>query len=73
MLDKDEAGSTSLALDIYEKYLIPQVFEGDNYIMNGDIVTGYLSLQCQREDYEGAIRTKRKFIEFLKKEGTIDH
>ena len=41
--------------------------------MNGDIVNNYLTLQCQREDYAGAIKTKRKFIEFLKSEGTIDH
>jgi len=49
------------------------VFEGDNYIMNGDIVQGYLNLQCTRKDYEGAIKTKTKFIEYLKKEGTLDH
>ena len=41
--------------------------------MNSDIVQGCFKIQVQKQDFQSAIRTKEMFIEFLKREGTIDH
>ena len=58
---------------IYENELMTQVFEGDNYLLNTDIPESYLRLQIEAKDFAGAIRTKKKFIEYLRNEGTTDH
>jgi len=49
------------------------VFEGQNYQLNTDIPETYLKMQMEAKDYAGAIRTKKRFMDFLRQEGTTDH
>lgn len=73
LLEKETEAATQKAMLIYENELMTQVFEGDNYLLNTDIPESYLRLQIEAKDYAGAIRTKKKFIEYLRNEGTTDH
>eukprot|EP00351_Strombidinopsis_sp_SopsisLIS2011_P002887 CAMPEP_0116873342 /NCGR_PEP_ID=MMETSP0463-20121206/4386_1 /TAXON_ID=181622 /ORGANISM="Strombidinopsis sp, Strain SopsisLIS2011" /LENGTH=64 /DNA_ID=CAMNT_0004515055 /DNA_START=260 /DNA_END=454 /DNA_ORIENTATION=+ len=43
LIEKDDPQSTEQAEKIYMK-LMETVFEGDNFMMNGDLVTSYIKL-----------------------------
>jgi len=54
--------------------LIEQIYENENtYLLNTDVVQDYLRLQMLEKDYAGAIKTKKRFIDFLRGIGTTDH
>ena len=72
LYEKDTERTTKQAMEIYENHLIKQVFEEDNYVMNSDVVDTYLKMQVAAKDYKGAIRTKKTFMEFLRK-SALDH
>ena len=42
-------------------------------MLNTDIPESYPKLQIEAKDYAGAIRTKKKFIDYLRGTGTTDH
>lgn len=60
------------ALDIYQS-LFDEVFEGDNYAWNPDIVNQYLQILMQKQEYKRAIEAKQTFIKHMKQQGMIDH
>ena len=41
--------------------------------MNTDIPESYLKLQLEARDFVGAIRTKKRLMDFLRNSGTTDH
>jgi len=51
------------ALDIYES-LYEELFDGDNFVWNPDIVSEYVSLLMKFKEYSRAIEAKKKFIKF---------
>jgi len=53
------------ALDIYES-LYNEVFEGDNYIWNPEVVTEYIAVLIKENEFERAILAKKRFIKFMK-------
>lgn len=73
LIDKETEAASRKAMEIYENHLMVQVFEGDAYMLNTDIPESYLKLQVEAKDYGGAIRTKKKFIDYLRSQGTTDH
>lgn len=60
-------------MEIYEKYLIKQCFEEENYVMNSDVPETYVKMQVVQKDFKGAIRTKKVFMDYLRSEKTLDH
>lgn len=61
-------------MEIYEQTLMVKVFENENvYLLNSDVPVDYLRLQVNAKDYAGAIKTKKRFIDFLRGIGTTDH
>ena len=50
-----------------------EIFDGDNYIWNPDIVNEYISLLMKRQEYAKVIEAKNALIKHLKSQGTIDH
>ena len=48
-------------MEIFEKHLIKQCFDEDNYIMNSDVPDTYVKMQVAHKDFAGAIRTKMTF------------
>ena len=73
LLDKETEADTRKAMLIYENQLITQVYENDNYLLNTEIPISYLRLQIEQKDWAGAIKTKKRFIDFMRKCGTTDH
>lgn len=73
LIEKETEEATAKAMELYENHLMVQVFEGENYLLNTDIPDTYLKLQMEQRDYVGAIRTKKRFIDYLRNEGTTDH
>lgn len=73
LLEKENEAATKKAMEVYETHLMEQVFEGDNYLLNPDIIEGYVKLQIEQKDFKGAIRTKKRFIDYLRGVGTTDH
>jgi len=61
-------------MEIYENHLMVQVFDSENnYLLNTDVPESYVKLLIEAKDFGGAIRTKKRFIEFLRNNGTTDH
>ena len=73
LYEKDTEKTTKQAMEIYETYLINQCFEEDAYVMNSDVVDTYLKMQVAQKDFKGAIKTKKIFMDYLRKNNTIDH
>ena len=74
LIDKETDESKRQAMQIYERTLMEQIFENENtYLLNADVPTNYLRLQVEAKDYAGAIKTKKRFIDFLRGIGTTDH
>lgn len=57
---------------MYEK-IFDDVFTGDNYLYNPEIVSEFTTLLVEEKEYLRAIKVKKKFIAFMKKEGKLDH
>ena len=61
------------ALDIYQS-LFDEVFDGDNYAWNPDIVNQFVIVLMKKGLYKRAIDAKQKFISHMKKEqSSLDH
>ena len=73
LVEKETEVATKKAMEVYDKYLMVQIFEGDAYILNTDVPESYLKLQIEAKDFAGAIRTKKRFIDYLRGAGTTDH
>ena len=73
LLDKETEAATKKAMEVFESYLMVQLFEGDNYLLNTEIPVTYCKLQIEARDFAGAIRTKKRFIDYLRDAGTTDH
>lgn len=58
LLESDSEAHKILALDIY-KGLFEEVFEGDNFLWNSDIVHEYVNLLMKYKEYARAIQAKR--------------
>ena len=72
LLDSEEPAQKSLALAIY-KDLFEEVFEGDNFLWNPEIVPEYTELLVKCKEYGEAISAKKALIKHLKSEGQVDH
>ena len=71
---EETAAASKKAMEIYENHLINQVFENEsNFLLNSEVPESYLKLQIEAKDFVGAIRTKKRYIEFLRNIGTTDH
>ena len=75
LIERDTEESKRNAFEIYEKTLMDMVFANeDNYLMNGnEVVSSYLTLQMEQRDFEGAIRTKKRFMDYLRSQRIVDH
>ena len=73
LIEKETEVATRKAIELYENHLMVQVFQGENYHMNTDIPESYLKLQLEARDFVGAIRTKKRLMDFLRNSGTTDH
>ena len=60
-------------MEIFEKHLIVQCFEEDNYVMNSDVPDTYVKMQVANSDLAGAIRTKKRFQTYLRENNSKDH
>jgi len=61
-----------LGLMLYEK-IFNDLFQEDNYMYNPEVTSEYVTLLVEEKEFFRAIRAKKKFIEFLKKQRKIDH
>ena len=74
LMAEETAAASKKAMEIYENHLINQVFENEsNFLLNSEVPESYLKLQIEAKDFVGAIRTKKRYIEFLRNIGTTDH
>ena len=74
LIEKETPEAKAKALQIYEQTLMEQVYESENtYLLNSDVPIEYLKLQLEGKDYQGAMKTKKRFIDFLRDNGTTDH
>lgn len=61
-------------MEVFEKNLMDQIYENENsYLLNSDVPNDYLRLQVEAKDFAGAIKTKKRFIDFMRGIGTTDH
>ena len=44
LVEKETEAATKKAMEVYDKYLMVQIFEGDAYILNTDVPESYLKL-----------------------------
>ena len=72
MLDSEDPEAQQFALNIFQK-LFEEVFEGDNFLWNPDIVNEYIQLLMKHQEYSRVIEAKYSLIKHLKSAGQIDH
>jgi len=71
-VDEETPEGDENALQVYTS-LFEEIFNDDNYLLNGDMIDQYIKITCKKEQWLEVIKIKKRVQKRLRDTKTLDH